>query len=174
MGDALRATERAAILTQRLLAYARQQPLEARVISVGGLVANVVTLMRRTLGETIEIKVAIRPDCWQVRIDPNQLENALSNLAVNARDAMPEGGRLTIEGSNAVLDHDYAAEHDEVIPGDYVMLAVTDSGTGMTPEVVRACLRAIFHHQAGGAGNGPWAQHGVRLRETVGGPRQDL
>jgi PAS domain S-box-containing protein len=151
---ALRAAERGAILTQRLLAYSRQQPLESQVVTVEILVANVVILMRRTLGAAIDVKVSIAPDCSRVRIDPNQLENALLNLAVNARDAMPEGGCLTIEANNAILDPDYAAENVEVVPGAYVMLAVSDNGTGMAPDVVRRAFEPFFTTKPVGRGTG--------------------
>ncbi len=104
-------------------------------------------LLRRTLGEQIAVETVLAGGLWRVEVDRNQLESALLNLAINARDAMPDGGKLTIETANAHLDDGYAAARSEVTPGQYVVLCVTDTGSGMTPEVHRARLRAVLHHQ---------------------------
>ncbi|HWA46747.1 MAG TPA: response regulator [Dongiaceae bacterium] len=154
MSDALGASERGAMLTRRLLAYSRQQTLEPRTISLHQLVADLMALLRRTLDETIALDAILAPDLWHVRIDPGQLENALLNLAVNARDAMPNGGKLTIEAFNTFLDADYAAQNPEITPGEHVLVAVTDTGTGMPPEVVVRAFEPFFTTKAVGRGTG--------------------
>jgi PAS domain S-box-containing protein len=154
MQHALAASERGAILTQRLLAFSRQQPLEPRLVRLSEFVRRELVLLNRTLSETIEISTKIAPDVWPVLIDPGQLGNAILNLAVNARDAMPEGGLLIIAAENTALDAAYAAENDEVVPGDYVLLSITDSGTGMAPEVVKRVFEPFFTTKALGRGTG--------------------
>src|SRR3979490_2778500 len=126
---------RAEALTQRLLAFSRQQPLEPVSVDVGRLVTGMSDLLRRTLGEQIAVETVLAGGLWRAHADPNQLEVAIINLAVNARDAMPDGGKLTLETSNVHLDERYAAARVEVLPGQYVMLAVTDNGVGMPSEV---------------------------------------
>jgi signal transduction histidine kinase/CheY-like chemotaxis protein len=154
LSDALGASERGAGLTRRLLAYSRLQPLEPRTVALDGLVAELLALLRRTLDETIAIDATLAPDLWRVRIDPAQLENALLNLAVNARDAMPDGGRLSIEAFNTMLDADYAAQNPEVKPGEHVLLAISDTGIGMTPEVIERAFEPFFTTKATGQGTG--------------------
>ena len=133
-------------LTQRLLSFSRQAPLRPMTIDINRLVTGIEEL-RRTLGATIQLEFVLGGGPWLSNADPGELENALINLAVNARDAMPNGGRLTIETGNAHLDDEYAADHGEVEAGQYVLLAITDTGSGMTSEVVeRFNLRFIFHH----------------------------
>ncbi len=151
---AMTGVQRAATLTHRLLAFSRQQPLEPEPLDVGRLVSNVCDLLRRTLGETIRIETVLPGGLWLTRVDANQLESALLNLAVNARDAMEEGGTLTIQTANALLDDAYAASHAEVTAGQYVMLAVTDTGTGMTPEVVSKAFEPFFTTKPLGRGTG--------------------
>ena len=141
---AARAGERGAHLTHSLLAFARRQPLAPRVTDVNRLVLDMQDLLRRTLGETIEIEVLARDGVWSCEVDPGQLQNAVVNLALNARDAMPAGGRLTIETSNGHIDDDYAARHPEVSPGQYVVLTVSDTGTGMAPDVVERAVEPFF------------------------------
>ncbi|HET6194573.1 MAG TPA: ATP-binding protein, partial [Acetobacteraceae bacterium] len=141
---AMAGVQRAATLTHRLLAFSRQQPLEPEPLDVNGLVANMSELLRRTLGEDVAVETVLSDGLWQTRVDANQLENVLLNLAVNARDAMPDGGRLTIRTSNVSLDAAYAAAHDEVTAGVYVMLAVADTGTGMTSEVLEKVFEPFF------------------------------
>jgi len=151
---AMAGVQRAATLTHRLLAFSRQQPLEPEPLDVGRLVSNMSELLRRTLGEAIDIETVLGGGVWQTRADNNQLENVLLNLAVNARDAMPNGGKLTIETANAHLDDAYAASHTEVAAGQYVMLAVSDTGTGMTREVVSKVFEPFFTTKPLGQGTG--------------------
>ena len=151
---AMSGVQRAATLTHRLLAFSRQQPLEPEPLDVGRLVSNMSDLLRRTLGEQVEIDTVLAGGLWQTRVDANQLENVLLNLAVNARDAMPRGGKLTIETANAHLDDAYAAAHDEVTAGQYVMLAVSDTGTGMTPDVIGKVFEPFFTTKPLGQGTG--------------------
>ncbi|WP_309085374.1 response regulator [Chelativorans sp.] len=144
---------RAASLTQRLLAFSRQQTLAPQPLNANQMVAEMSELLRRTLGETVQIETVLAGGLWQVFADKNLLENAVVNLAVNARDAMPEGGRLTIETANCHLDEAYAAEH-AIKPGQYVMIAVTDTGTGMTPEVMAKAFDPFFTTKGPGKGTG--------------------
>ena len=137
---AVRGAERAAMLTQQLLAFARRQPLAPQTLDLNRLVTSMSEMLRRTLGETIAIETVLAGGLWSVSADSNQLENAIINLAVNARDAMPNGGRLTIETANASLDEAYARTHEEVTAGQYVMLAISDNGVGMTGEVLAPSL----------------------------------
>ncbi len=150
---ALEGAQRAATLTQRLLAFSRQQPLAPEPLVVNRLVASMSELLTRTLGEHINIETVLAAGLWQVRADPAQLENAVLNLAVNARDAMPEGGRLTIETQNAFVDEAFAAEF-ALASGQYVLLAVTDSGSGMTPEVIARAFDPFFTTKGVGRGTG--------------------
>lgn len=147
------AANRAAGLTQRLLAFSRQQSLSPQALNANKMVSEMSELLRRTLGETIHLETVLAGGLWQVHADANQLENAVVNLAVNARDAMPEGGRLTIETANCHLDDAYAAEH--AIPaGQYVMVAVTDTGCGMPPDVVAKAFDPFFTTKGVGKGTG--------------------
>ncbi|HEX7775433.1 MAG TPA: PAS domain S-box protein [Parvibaculum sp.] len=148
------AAERGADLTNRLLAFARRQPLEPKVIDVNGLVRRMEALLRRTLAENVEIEMVRGAGLWSAFVDPSQCEAAILNLAVNARDAMPGGGRLTIETANAYIDETYAGRHLEVAPGQYVMLSVSDSGTGMTPEVVARAFEPFYTTKEIGKGSG--------------------
>jgi signal transduction histidine kinase/CheY-like chemotaxis protein len=151
---AVRGAERAATLTQRLLAFSRRQPLAPRPIEVNKLVAGLSDLLHRTLGETISVETVLAGGVWRVSADANQLESALLNLAVNARDAMPEGGKLTVETANAYLDEDYAAQYEEVRAGQYVAIAVTDTGTGMTKETLQKAFDPFFTTKEVGKGSG--------------------
>jgi len=151
---AMSGVQRAATLTHRLLAFARQQPLDPEPLDLGRLVTGMSDLLRRTLGEDIAIETVLAGGLWQSRVDANQLENVLLNLAVNARDAMPDGGKLTIETANAHLDDTYAALHTEVAAGQYVMLAVTDTGIGMAPEVIEKAFEPFFTTKPLGQGTG--------------------
>ncbi|MGE4063039.1 MAG: ATP-binding protein [Rhodospirillaceae bacterium] len=150
---ALDGAQRAAALTQRLLAFSRQQALRPEPIDVNKLVAGLSELLRRTLGENIRIETVLGAGVWRTSVDPHQLENALLNLAVNSRDAMPNGGRLTIETANSHLDERYAQEA-EVAPGQYVLVAVTDTGTGMRPEVAAKAFDPFFTTKGVGKGTG--------------------
>lgn len=146
--------KRATTLTNRLLAFARKQPLNPEVIDANRLVSGMSELLRRTLGEHISVETVLAGGLWQSKVDPNQLENSLLNLAVNARDAMPDGGRITIETSNAHLDDAYASSNVGVPPGQYVMVAVTDNGPGMPPEVLEKAFEPFFTTKPVGKGTG--------------------
>ncbi len=146
--------KRAAALTQRLLAFARQQPLAPEPVDANKLVGGMSELLHRTLGEPVRIETVLTSGLWRIHADPNQLENAILNLAVNARDAMPEGGKLTIETLNAQLDDHYAAGHAGVAVGQYVMIAVTDTGTGMDREVIAKAFDPFFTTKKSGVGTG--------------------
>jgi signal transduction histidine kinase/ActR/RegA family two-component response regulator len=149
-----RAGQRAATLTHRLLAFSRRQPLAPRTVELNRLVASMSELLNRTLGEATVIETVLGARLWLTRVDPNELENALLNLVINARDAMERGGRLTIETANLYLDEAYAATDPEVPPGQYVMLAVTDTGIGMTPEVLAKAFDPFFTTKPIGRGSG--------------------
>jgi PAS domain S-box-containing protein len=148
------AAERGARLTQQLLAFARRQPLAAQPTNVARLVSDLADLLRNSLGERITMELNITDDPWNAKIDPGQLENAILNLAINARDAMPDGGTVTIEISNATLDRRYAALHEDVTPGPYVLVAVNDTGTGMPPEVAAQAFDPFFTTKRDGKGTG--------------------
>jgi PAS domain S-box-containing protein len=155
LADAVRRSgERAAALTRQLLAFARRQPLEPRPIDPNRLVAGMTDLLKRSLGETVSIEIVAGAGVWAVSADANQLESALLNLALNARDAMPGGGKLTIETTNAYLDQTYAAAHSEVQAGQYVMIAVSDSGRGMAKEVIAKAFDPFFTTKGIGEGTG--------------------
>ncbi len=151
IGDA---AERGVRLTQRMLAFARKQPLEARVLDLNEIAMGMVAMLRQTLGEHIQVETALTPDLWPATADPSRLEYAILNLTVNARDAMPRGGRLLLETANVHLGEHYAQENTEVAPGDYVAVFVTDSGTGMTPEVIERAFEPFFTTKGVGRGTG--------------------
>jgi PAS domain S-box-containing protein len=147
--------ERAATLTARLLAFARRQPLDPRPVDPGRLVTGLADLLQRTLGETVVLETVAGAGLWLTNADVGELENALVNLAVNARDAMPKGGRLTVETSNAYLDDRYVTEIAEpVTPGQYVLLAVTDTGTGMDAATLEKVFEPFFTTKEAGKGTG--------------------
>ena len=148
----MQASERGAELTRQLLAFARRQPLAPKIVAINELVAGMTRLLERILEEHIEVVLIPAPDAWRVSIDPAQLSTAIANLATNARDAMPKGGRLTIETKNTELDADYAAANPEVEPGEYVLLEVSDTGTGMTPEVLAQAFEPFFTTKEPGEG----------------------
>jgi signal transduction histidine kinase len=152
--SALSAALRGAELTKRLLAVARQQPLSARAIDINERLPGMVAMLRRTLGEAIDIRTALAPDLWPARADPSQVEDALLNLAINARDAMPGGGALMIETANVRLDESYPAAVAEIAPGDYVALSVTDTGEGMAAEVIERATEPFFTTKPPGEGTG--------------------
>ena len=154
LGVVRRSAERGASLTQRLLAFSRKQALDPRPLDVNRLVQGMSELLRRTLGESIGIETVLAGGLWQTFVDPNQLENALLNLAINARDAMPDGGRLTIETGNTYLDDDYAAAHVEVTPGQYVLVAVSDTGHGMPEAVMSRAFEPFYTTKPEGKGTG--------------------
>lgn len=152
--SALHGVERAGQLTRQLLAFARRQPLEPRPISLSRLVGEMTDMLRRTIGEAVEVETVVAGGLWNTIADPAQVESAVLNLAINARDAMPNGGRLTVELTNAVLDEAYARGVEDLQPGQYVMLAVSDTGHGMTPEVRAKVFEPFFSTKAEGKGTG--------------------
>ncbi|MFK3736986.1 response regulator [Massilia sp. TN1-12] len=152
--NALASVQRGAKLASSLLAFARKQPLEPKVIRVSRLVMGMEDLLRRSLGEEIEIETVMSGGLWCTSIDVVQFENALLNLAINARDAMDGAGRLTIEVGNAMLDAAYCAGHPDVGPGQYVMIAVSDTGSGMPPEIMNRAFEPFFSTKAEGKGTG--------------------
>ena len=152
--NAMEGAERAAQLTARLLAFSRQQPLAPKPVDANKLVGGMSELLRRTIGENVRIETVLAGGLWLAFIDGAQLENAVLNLCVNGRDAMPDGGRLTIETACTHLDDAYAATHDEVTPGQYVMISVTDTGTGMPPHVIERAFDPFYTTKGVGKGTG--------------------
>jgi CheY-like chemotaxis protein len=154
IGNARSAVERGAKLASYLLAFGRRQPLEPRVVKISRVVMGMEDMLRRSLGEEIEVELVISGGLWNTAIDVAQVENAVLNLAINARDAMNGAGRLTIEANNAVLDDLYCRNHADVAPGQYVMIGVTDTGSGMAPEVLRQAFEPFFSTKEEGKGTG--------------------
>jgi PAS domain S-box-containing protein len=152
--QAMTGARRAAALTQRLLAFARRQPLDPKPVDANALVRGMSEMLHRTLGEIFQIEIVLGAGLWKTEADPNELESALLNLAINARDAMPDGGKLTIETFNAHLDDAYAALHAEVIPGQYATISVSDTGTGMDAETLSRVFEPFFTTKAQGKGTG--------------------
>jgi signal transduction histidine kinase/ActR/RegA family two-component response regulator len=151
---AIGGAERAANLTSRLLAFSRQQPLAPEVIDGNKLIAGMGEILRRTIPESVHIETVLAGGLWRCFADTPGLENAVINLAVNARDAMPGGGKLTIETANAALDDAYAATHPDVKAGQYVMIAVADTGSGMPPDVIARAIDPFFTTKPAGQGTG--------------------
>ena len=151
---ALEGADRAATLTHRLLAFSRRQPLAPQSLDVNKLVAGMSDLLRRSIGEQIRVETVLAGGLWRTRVDRGEVENAILNLAVNARDAMAEGGRLTIETANCHLDDVYASAHVDVPAGQYVLVAVTDNGSGMPPDVVAKAFDPFFTTKGVGKGTG--------------------
>ena len=153
--SAMQGARRAATLTQRLLAFSRQQPLEPKPVDANKLVAEMSELLRRTLGETVVLETVLAGGLWRTLADPNQLENAIVNLAVNARDAMPNGGKLTIETANARLDEAYVETLAEPLPpGQFILIAVSDTGSGMDKEIMAKVFEPFFTTKEAGKGTG--------------------
>lgn len=154
VGNAREGAKRAALLTARLLAFARQQPLSPELIDANKLVGGMSEMLRRTLGETVQVETVFAGGLWPTYADMGQLENAVLNLAVNARDAMPSGGKLTIETANAELDDRYARLQGDIKAGQYVMISVTDTGTGMSSEVIEKAFDPFYTTKGLGKGTG--------------------
>ena len=152
--QALDGAQRATRLTQSLLAFSRQQPLEPKSLDVNRTVAEMSRLLRSTLGERVTIETVLAGGLWPALIDQSQLESTVLNLAINARDAMAEGGKLTIETANAFLDEAYARSDASVTPGQYVLLALTDTGVGIPPEIIEKVFDPFFTTKAAGHGTG--------------------
>jgi CheY-like chemotaxis protein len=153
-GLAMSSAQRADALTHRLLAFSRRQPLESKAVDVNRLVSSMDDLLRRTLGERVRLEIVVAGGLWLTLCDPNQLENAVLNLAINARDAMPVGGRLTIETANAFLDDAYVAREVGVKAGQYVSICVSDTGTGMPADVIARAFDPFFTTKPLGQGTG--------------------
>ncbi len=151
---AITSANRAAALTHRLLAFSRRQPLDPKPVNANRLVTGMEELLRRTIGETVRLEIVTAGGLWQTLCDPHQLESAILNLAINARDAMPEGGAVTIETCNAHLDNAYAARQREVTPGQYVCICVTDTGTGMSEDTIAKAFEPFFTTKPIGQGTG--------------------
>jgi signal transduction histidine kinase/DNA-binding response OmpR family regulator len=151
---ALQAVERGGKLSSQLLAFARRQPLQPVVVNPGRIVGDMDDLLRRALGETVQIETVRGGGLWNTVVDPNQLENVILNLAINARDAMPGGGRLTIEIGNALLDDSYVAAEPDIKPGQYVLIAVSDTGSGMSRDVLERACEPFFTTKPEGVGTG--------------------
>lgn len=154
LGKAIDAVNRGAKLAAQLLALGRQQPLKPKVVNLSGVLHGMDDLLRRVLGETIHIETVVTDGLWNTRVDSHQLENVILNLAINARDAMPEGGRLVLELTHATLGRQHMAGMPDLRPGDYVMLAVTDTGAGMPPNVVERAFDPFFTTKPEGQGTG--------------------
>jgi PAS domain S-box-containing protein len=151
---ALTSANRAAALTHRLLAFARRQPLDPKPVDANRLVTGIEELLRRTIGETVRLEIVTAGGLWQTLCDPHQLESAIVNLAINARDAMPDGGTLTIETCNAHLDDAYAARQRDVTPGQYISICVSDTGEGMSAQVIEKAFDPFFTTKEVGQGTG--------------------
>jgi CheY-like chemotaxis protein len=146
--------QRAVSLTSRLLAFSRRQPLAPKPLDLNGLVRDMTELLHRTLGEQVELESVLAPRLWTIEADANQLESAVLNLAVNARDAMPQGGKLTIETGNTFLDDRYVETSAEVTPGQYVLIAVSDSGAGIPKDVLSRVFEPFYTTKEVGRGTG--------------------
>jgi len=152
--NAMTGVSRGAKLASQLLSFGRRQPLEPKIVNLGRLIGGIDDLLRRALGEEIKIETVIAGGLWNAFVDPNNVENALINLAINARDAMNGKGNLTIEASNAFLDAEYARSNSESTPGQYVLIAVSDTGSGMAPELLDHVFEPFFTTKPEGKGSG--------------------
>jgi signal transduction histidine kinase len=169
VANAIDGGRRAATLTQRILAFSRRQPLEPKVLNLNRLVSDMSELLHRTLGEQVKLETVLASGLWTTHADANQLESAILNLAVNARDAMPTGGALTVETGNAYLDDVYAAQHDGMAAGQYVFVAVTDTGTGMAPDVAAKAFEPFFTTKEVGKGTGLGLSQAFGFAKQSGG-----
>lgn len=166
---AMRAAIRGADLTRRLLAFARKQIFDPSVISLNRQLSGLGDLMQRTLGDAIDIRMRLAPDLWHTRVDPGQLENAILNLAINSRDAMPQGGSLTVQTGNMHADAAFCLDHPQIEPGDYVFISVTDTGCGMPADVLARVFEPFFTTKESGKGSGLGLAMVHSLAEQAGG-----
>jgi CheY-like chemotaxis protein len=150
----LKAGERAAALTRQLLAFSRRQRLQPKIVDLNQLVTSAGLMLRRVIGEDVDLRLALGPDLGRVNVDPGQIEQVIVNLAINARDAMPRGGTLTVETSNVELDDAYAGKQLSLQAGSYVLLAVSDTGIGMSPETRNRVFEPFFTTKGPGKGTG--------------------
>jgi PAS domain S-box-containing protein len=154
LAHAKRGAQRAAALTSRLLAFSRRQALDPKPLNVNNFVSGLQDFLQRTLGEKIEVQTVGSAGLWQIEVDHSHLESAIVNLAINARDAMPDGGKLTVEAVNVSVDHDYWTQNPEMQTGQYVLICVTDTGSGMNPEILRRAFEPFFTTKEAGHGTG--------------------
>ena len=166
LGDVMEAAQSAAALTRQLLAFSRKEIIAPRVLDLRDVIRRMEKMVLRLVGEDVQVKTICAPDLTSVCFDPGQVEQIVLNLAANARDAMPDGGRLTIEASNVTLDDAYAAKHVDIRPGAYVLLAVSDSGAGMTESVRAHLFEPFFTTKGPGQGTGLGLGDGVRGRSA--------
>ncbi|HKQ83980.1 MAG TPA: ATP-binding protein [Steroidobacteraceae bacterium] len=166
---AMRAVVRGADLTRRLLAFSRKQIFAPAVIDLERQLSGLADLMQRTLGDAIEVRMQAAPGVWHTRVDPGQLENAILNLAINSRDAMPQGGRLTVQIGNLHADTVFCAAHPPLEPGDYVSITVTDTGCGIAPEVLNRVFEPFFTTKESGKGSGLGLAMVHSMAEQAGG-----
>ena len=154
VGNAMRGAQRAAALTSRLLAFSRRQPLDPKPLDVNKFLAGAAEFMQRSLGETVDVEAVGSAGLWQIEADPNHLESALVNLAINSRDAMPGGGKITIEATNVYADEEYSQVNPELVPGQYVLICVSDTGLGMPADVLTRAFEPFFTTKEPGQGTG--------------------
>ena len=159
--------KRAAGLVSQLMAFSRKQIIDPKVLDLNAVVADMDDMLRRVIREDVELEMVPAPDLWPIKVDPTQMEQVIVNLAVNAAHAMPDGGKLTIETSNVVLGEDYVADHLEAEPGEHVLLAVSDTGVGMSPEVQAHIFEPFFTTKERGEGTG------LGLATVYGGVQQN-
>ena len=168
ISNAVRGAERATTITKQLLAFSRKDPFDPKPLNINRLVHDLSDFLRRSLGETITLDIRSTTDLWRATADPVQLEAAILNLAVNARDAMAEGGKLTITTKNAWLDEKYCQPHDELLAGPYVIIAVCDTGAGMSKEILQHVFEPFFTTKKAGEGTGLGLHLSQKLASLLG------
>ena len=174
LSNAMRGAQRAAALTGRLLAFSRRQALDPKPTDINKFLSGATDFLQRSLGEKIQVETAGAAGLWWVEVDQNQLESALVNLAINARDAMPDGGKLTIEGANQWVDEDYSRLNPELSTGQYVVISVSDTGNGMAPDVLNRAFEPFFTTKELGQGTGLGLSSGLWVRQAIGRAHKDL